>query len=311
MDLSTTIANQHLPVPIYNASGSQCTTLNQLRNIERSYSAVVLTKSCTVDPRKGNSGTRYWDDDNISINSTGLANLGYEQYIQFSKQFSKPYFLSIAGLTLDDNLTMIKEINDNFEHIHAIELNLSCPNLEGKAEIAYDFNSEKGMSSYLRHIFEEVDIPLGLKLPPYPNNYFWDSAADIINEYPISFVTCINSIGHCIVVDPKTDKTVIHPNGGHGGMGGNFIKPVALANVKKMRERLRSKIDIIGCGGVRTGRDVYDHILCGASAVQVGSALMKEGVGVFLRLKQELEREMYNKGYSSLLDFRGKIETCH
>ena len=71
----------------------------------------------------------------------------------------------------------------------------------------------------------------------------------------------------------------------------------------------RLNIDIIGCGGVQTGRDVFELILCGATLVQVGSALHYEGLGIFDRLHKELETVMTEYGFTCLEDFRGKLQT--
>ena len=64
---------------------------------------------------------------------------------------------------------------------------------------------------------------------------------------------------------------------------------------------------MIGTGGVRTGREPFEHILCGASMVQVGTTLHKEGVSAFDRITNELKAIMVEKGYESLEDFRGKL----
>ena len=76
---------------------------------------------------------------------------------------------------------------------------------------------------------------------------------------------------------------------GFGGIGGEYIKPTALANVHAFYQRLNPQIQIIGTGGVLTGRDAFEHILCGASMVQVGTTLHKEGVSAFDRITNELK----------------------
>ena len=149
MDISTSLAGIiHLETPIYNASGPRCTTREELYALNNSESAAILTKSCTVEPRLGNPGIRYWDNDIMSINSTGLANLGYKFYGEQSG-FSKPYFVSIAGLSLEDNLEIVKELDQ--DHISSIELNLSCPNISGKPQVAYDYEM---IETYLRKIYD-------------------------------------------------------------------------------------------------------------------------------------------------------------
>ena len=87
-----------------------------------------------------------------------------------------------------------------------------------------------------------------------------------------------------------------------------MVKATALANVRALRDRLNTTIKIIGTGGVTTGRDVYDHLLCGADLVEVGSQLAIEGITVFERLEKELTEILTEKGYDSLDDVRGQLK---
>ena len=86
------------------------------------------------------------------------------------------------------------------------------------------------------------------------------------------------------------------------------MKYTALANVKKMRDLLDSSIDVIGVGGVETGADAFEMILCGAAAVQVGTKHWIEGAGCFDRIAKELGEIMDGKGYKSIEEFRGKLK---
>merc|ERR1719510_748558 len=99
---------------------------------------------------------------------------------------------------------------------------------------------------------------------------------------------------------------MISPKGGFGGIAGAAIKPTALANVRQFSTRLNG-IKVIGAGGVRTGEDVFQHILCGASGVQVATEFKREGVGIFARLERELKDVMRKKGYRSIAEFRGML----
>ena len=101
---------------------------------------------------------------------------------------------------------------------------------------------------------------------------------------------------------------IIHPKGGYGGIGGIHCKPTALSNVNKFYHRLGDRLDIIGCGGITTGRDVFEHILCGASAVQVGTCFLEEGLSCFDRLQTELIEIMQQKNYTCLNDFKGCLK---
>ena len=91
-------------------------------------------------------------------------------------------------------------------------------------------------------------------------------------------------------------------------MGGALIKPVALANVRAFWKLLEGRIPIIGTGGIVQGTDAYEHVLCGASAVQVGTMLVEEGLAVFERLERELTAALTMKGVQSLSECRGKLK---
>ena len=131
----------------------------------------------------------------------------------------------------------------------------------------------------------------------------------VIKKYPVKFVTCINSIGNGLVIDPKTEKPLIKPKGGMGGIGGKYIKYTALANVRRFYELFNGKIDVIGVGGIYSGVDAFEFILAGASAVQIGTAYLQKGPTIFAKVQNELKNIMKKKNYKKLSDFRGKLKT--
>ena len=309
VSLQTSIAGIPLESYFFNASGPKCTTLEELQALGSSSSAVILSKSCTAEPREGNPEPRYVPLDFGSINSMGLPNLGYRKYGEFAPivkaQFKKPYFVSVSGLKLADNVEIIKHLN-TIEEIDAIELNLSCPNVIGKPQVGYDMEQTEEVLATIGNICTK---PWGVKLPPYFDFVHFEQAAKLLNKAPIQFATCINSIGNALFIDPETETVVIKPKGGFGGLGGGYIKPTALANVKKFRELLRPDIDIIGVGGVETGIDAFEFLLAGASAVQVGTTLAKEGPECFERLETELKAYLFQKEYESIAEVKGRLKT--
>lgn len=132
--------------------------------------------------------------------------------------------------------------------------------------------------------------------------------AEVIGRCGVDYLNLINSVGNGLVIDPTRETPVIKPKGGFGGLGGALIKPVALANVRAFWKLLAGRIPIIGTGGVVQGLDAFEHVLCGASAVQVGTVLVEEGVEVFERLERELEAELKARGGRSAQDYRGKLK---
>ncbi|WP_185870609.1 dihydroorotate oxidase [Blattabacterium cuenoti] len=308
IDISSNINGIKLTSCIMNASGVLCCTEKELSEIMMSSSGAVVTKSCTMIPREGNLEPRYFKWNMGSINSMGLPNLGIDFYLNFleKKKPKKPFFLSISGLSIEENYQLIRKANLS-PNINAIELNLSCPNLIEKKDqglLGYDFYKT---SDFLDNLFKFYKKPLGVKLPPYFEDFHIKKMAFILNQFPICFVTCINSLPNGLFIDINHETTVIHPKKGFGGIGGSIIKPFALANIRKFYIYLRKDISIIGCGGICSGKDVFEHILCGASAVQVGTQFFQEGIQVFDRLKKEFISILRKKNYFSIENFKGQL----
>ena len=309
---------------IMNASGALCMSKNELDNLNISDSCAIVSKSCSLEPRNGNPEPRWYADieNGISINSMGLPNKGYKFYIEYlkSNEIIKPKIMSIAGTSMNEALNIfniiLNESDFDIPNNLLFEFNMSCPNIVGKPQIGYEFNS---MNEYLFNIDKIIQntkinkinkinkIKYGIKLPPYFDVSHFNSATEIINKYNVSFVTCINSIGNGLIIDTNTETAVIKPKEGLGGIGGKVIKSTALANVKMMRQLLKNDIHIIGCGGIETGEDVFQHILAGADAVQIGTQLVNEGFGCFKRLNHELIEIMERKGYKNKNEFKGKL----
>lgn len=309
MTLETTFFNHTFANPFMNASGVHCMTTTELVELEQSNAGAFITKSCTLNERAGNPEPRYFDVPLGSINSMGLPNRGFDYYLDYAlnyeKQQTQPLFFSIAGMSAAENLEMLTSIEkSDFQGI--TELNLSCPNVPGKPQLAYDFEATEDL---LQQVFARFTKPLGIKLPPYFDLAHFDQMAEILNQFPLTYVNSINSIGNGLYIDPQKEAVVIKPKEGFGGLGGEYVKPTALANVRAFYTRLKPEIKIIGTGGIRNGQDAFEHLLCGATMLQIGTELHKEGPKIFDRITKELEQIMTEKGYRTIDEFRGKLKT--
>ena len=311
-DISTIIDHVTLHTCIYNAAGCWDVTPEELYELSESSSGAVVTKSSTLKPRKGNHQPRLYVTTHGSINSMGIPNLGFDFYKDFAKKITnKPYIQSIAPFSIDEMIDMLSRINEHRDNV-LVEINLSCPNLKGKSIVALDFNE---LGKYLGALQEYCtpvgthNLVLGLKLPPYFVPEQFDEITKLLIQTPcIKFITCCNSLCNGLMIDSDNETTQIYPKGGLGGVGGLYLKPIALANVRNFYERIGHLVSIIGCGGVATGRDVFEYILCGASAVQVGTTLIKQTPECFEILNNELMQIMKNKNYVCINDFRGKLK---
>jgi len=305
MDLTTNIAGVTFRVGLMNASGALCVTQAELEALGESDAGAIVTKSMTPLAREGNPHPRYRAIEGGSINSMGLPNLGFPAYAKLIpelKRFAKPVIASLAGLQPNDFLEGVKALNVAGPDL--IEINLSCPNIPGKPQIGYDVDETAHLLSAIRNT---CTIPFGVKLPPYFDPIHHQQIAGVLQRIGVAFVTVINSVGNTLVVDPEEEMVVIKPKGGFGGLGGRIIKPVALANVRAFWKIWEDRIPIIGTGGIENGTDIFEHVLCGASAVQVGTILVEQGVEVFTRLAREVSECLQRKGYPSLMACRGKL----
>ena len=302
----TTIGAARFNSCIMNAAGVHYMTTTELDDLVASQAATFVTKTATLAAREGNPLPRYCDVPLGSINSMGLPNHGLRYYLDYLHQLQqshsdRTFFLSLTGLSRSETHQLLEQVMAS-DFAGMIELNLSCPNVPGKPQMAYDLPATDEL---LREVFSYVTKPLGIKLPPYFDIAHFDQAAEVFNQHPLTFVNCINSIGNGLII--ADESVVIKPKDGFGGLGGAYIKPTALANVHAFYRRLRPEIAVIGTGGVSTGHDVFEHILCGARMVQVGTALHQEGLAIFERLNRELTEIMAEKGYTSLDEFRGNL----
>ena len=173
--------------------------------------------------------------------------------------------MSLSGIKLADNIIMLEKALET-PGISAIELNLACPNIPGKPIIGYDFDQLEVVLAAITSVKSFGRYPLGIKLPPYFDVSHFRKVAEIIIKYPISYVVTINTIGNALFVDTETESEGFLANNGLGGLGGGFVKHTALANVRMFNKEFlalgRADIDIVGVGGVHSGRDAFELILC-------------------------------------------------
>ena len=300
----------------FNASGVNCTDSDELNTLLKSKKCCgCVTKSITLNKREGNVKPRYKPVKLGSINSMGLPNNGLKYYIKWYSELSlvdqKRCVFSLCGLTHDNTLFMLHELNTlmtSYDHNLMVEVNLSCPNIIDKPQTGYDFDTVEDILNKIKYLYLK-NLELGFKLPPYFDIAHFKKMSEILLKYSdiVNYVVCCNSIGNGLIIDYKTEKVLIAPKKGFGGIGGDYIKPTALANVRAFYNLIGHKINIIGCGGIKSGVDAFEYILCGAHSLRIGTQLKKEGTNVFNRISTELRSIMDEKGYEKISDFRGKL----
>lgn len=298
---------------IYNAAGPKDATYEELVPIANSAAAAVTMKSCTLEPRAGNAEPRYafTPEPYGSISASGLPNLGYKAYVDLAARMKeefpgKPVVASVAGLALQEFPILVAAFQQSKADL--IEVNLhSCPKEKDQPQLAHNLTD---IETVLKSIMALGDKPVGVKLPMYSDTDHIEKLAAVFEKYAVAFIATVSSMSPALVIDSETETALIKPKSGMGGMGGAYVKPFALANVRAFATLLRNtSISIVGVGGVRTGKDAFDFLLAGADAVQIGTAFYEEGSSCFKRVQEEFASIMERKNYHAISDAKGKLRT--
>lgn len=148
---------------------------------------------------------------------------------------------------------------------------------------------------------EAVDIPIFPKLSPFTPNI--PELVKELEKVGVDGIVATNTIGPALHIDIETGMPVVGGPYGYGWMSGPALKPLALAVVAEAARN--TKLPVIGVGGISRGADVVEYVMAGAAAVQICTAALVEGPGVFKRILKELEDWMAKHNYGSLDELRG------
>jgi len=266
-DLKVKICNKIFKNPVIAASG----TFGFGREYAEIYNISILggisTKGITLKRREGNSSPRIAETASGILNSVGLQNPGIDTFIdteiKYLKQHNTIIIANIAGSTISDYIKMAEKVS--LSGTDMIELNISCPNVkEGGLAFGAKPESIQNITNQVKnHIIG--DIPLIVKLSPNVTSIA--DCAKAAENGGADCISLINTIGG-MAVDIKSRRPVL----GNiiGGLSGPCVKPVALKMVYESSKVVT--IPVIGMGGIMTAEDVVEFLLCGASAVMVGTA---------------------------------------
>lgn len=256
-----------------NSSGCWCSTKEQLDNLFNTRLNNIITKTCTLYPRKGNEEPTYFKIDDIHINSKGLPNEGYYYYKNLYKEYNlenKKFILSIAWEQNENNtIELLNDYDNSVSKNELVELNLSCPNMKYEIPCYNPIILEKILKKI--NSLNLKNIYFSLKLSPYLDHSLCDIIINIINNNNnnkiIKYIVLSNSIPNCLILNEN--KPVL--SNIYGGLSGKLNKYISLSNVYYFKNKLNNDIEIIGCGGIETLEDVNNYLNNGASYVQLGS----------------------------------------
>lgn len=298
--LAVSLGTVRLPNPVMTASGTFGYAKEAARLLDLSRLGAVVPKTVTVDPRPGNAPPRTVETTAGLLNAIGLDNDGVDEFVEkklpYLRTLGCPVIVSVAAKKLDDCKIFGERLNDQ-EGITAVELNVSCPNVSGGVDYGTDPKLCEQMTSEMR---KALRLPFSVKLSPNVTKI-----ADIAKAAEAGGADMISAINTCygLAIDWRKRKPRL--GNGCGGFSGPAVKPIALRCVWQIAKAV--KIPIIGIGGIATVDDVFDFLVAGASAVEIGTANFYQP-DVTMKILDAMPQVMEEAGISDLSEIIGTLE---
>lgn len=297
-DMSIKIGDVILKNPIMPASGTFGLEMAELTDFNK-YGGLV-PKSITLLPRRGNASPRIAETPCGMLNAVGIQNDGVHHFVKealpFYEKYDSPIIVSVSAHSTEEFVNIVS-ILDEYDSIDALELNISCPNLEvgGKS-----FGmSEKDTYDIIKEVRKITNKTIIAKLTPNVGDISLIAlAAEKAGADAVSLVNTFTAMA----IDIKTRK----PKLGNitGGLSGPAIKPIAIRMVWEVANAV--EIPVIGIGGIKDTEDVIEFLLAGASAVQIGTSLFVNPKSIEKVIKG-LENYMLTNEMFDLKDIIGKV----
>lgn len=298
--LDFNIGDLHFKNPVLTASGTfgYGSEFDDFLDVSRL--GGIIIKGTTLEPREGNAYPRMAETPSGMLNSVGLQNKGIDYFERniYPKlsQYNTNVIVNINGSSIDDYVTLAERIND-LEHIPAIELNISCPNVKmGGMVFGTNPASTREVTKAVRAVCSKKLI---VKLSPNVTNIV--EFANIVQEEGADAVSLINTLLGIAVDIHKMKPSLSTVT---GGLSGPAIKPVALRMVWQVARAV--KIPVIGIGGIMNAEDAIEFLLAGASAIQVGTASFIDPQAS-VKILEGIENYLVNKDFNDIKDIIGFI----
>ncbi|MBN2208733.1 MAG: dihydroorotate dehydrogenase [Candidatus Coatesbacteria bacterium] len=266
--LTTKLARLELRTPIVIASGvfGYGDEYLRVKGFSMDLIGAVTLKGVTVKPRRGNRPRRIYETSSGMLNAIGLENVGVktlvEEKLPALTGLGPHIFVNAGGERPEDVIDTAKALSYNQHLFSAIEVNVSCPNLDGKP-IGNDPVTTFRVVSAIRKMYR---IPIFVKL--VPSAAAITDVARACEQAGADALTVANSFPG-MAVDVFTRRPILGHN--TGGLSGPAIKPLALLLVHRVRSTVM--LPIIASGGIACARDAMEFIIAGATAVSIGTAL--------------------------------------
>jgi len=306
LDISVKIGNLILKNPVITASGTFGYGLEYPDLMDPSILGAFTTKAIKKEPTAGHPPLRIAETTGGILNAIGLQNVGLERFINeklpLIEKIDTHCIVNVAGTTLEEFLFLTEKLASQ-KGISALELNISCPNVnKGGMLFGQDPDAAYQITKAVKEVAgEKVIIP---KLTPNVTDITEIASACI--EAGADALSMINTLSG-MAVDIGTRRPLL--SNVFGGLSGPAIKPVALAKVFQCYTKVcRDKnIPIIGMGGIIDTRDAIEFLLCGATAISVGTGNFINPLAPQLII-EGLECYLSKQNVKSIMELTGALE---
>ncbi|HSF86455.1 MAG TPA: dihydroorotate dehydrogenase [Acidimicrobiia bacterium] len=268
-DLRTSLGGHELRTPLIGACGTVGSVVDFARTVAFEAYGAAVAKSVSVVPWEGRQPPRMAPAGEGMLNGIGIQNPGVAAWSREYGPQLAALGVEVWGSAVGHRVAEFAAVAAGLEEagVRAIEVNLSCPNLDGGPMYALD---ARLAAAVIADVVASVAVPVGAKLSP--NAIDVVEIADAVAGAGASWVVLGNTVwGAGFDVETRRPKL----SGVVGGYSGAPLKPISLRCVWEVSQALPD-LPIVGCGGVRTGEDVVEYLLAGASAVAVGTAHFAE-----------------------------------
>jgi dihydroorotate dehydrogenase (NAD+) catalytic subunit len=302
MDLAVSIGSLTIQNPLIAASGCFGYGVEYADAVDLSTLGGVAVKGLFLAAREGHAPPRIVETPAGMLNAIGLQGIGVRRFIDEKlpelRQRRAIVFVNICGTTIDEYVELARILSDA-EGVHAIELNISCPNIkEGGITFGCSLPGTHSVVSAVRKVTRLPVIP---KLTPNVTDVA--SFARAAEEAGADGISLVNTfLAMAIDVEtrrPKLTNIV-------GGLSGPAIRPIAVRMVYECRQAV--KIPIIGMGGIATADDVLEFMIAGATAVQVGTANFVDPF-IWTKLLSGLRGYLQRHSIERISELTGTLDT--
>ena len=300
-DLTTDLCGIKMSNPIVTASGTSGYGQELSQFYDLNVFGAFTVKSVFLNKRAGNPTPRIAECASGVLNAIGIPSQGVRHFIRedlpLLKQYRVPVIVSIAGLTVDE-FPEVASILDREEGISAIELNISCPNLEAGG---CSFGADPDVTGRIvRLVKSATRYPVIAKLTPNVTDI--TVIACSVEANGADAVSLINTVGG-MAIDIETQRPKLANI--FGGLSGPAIKPIGIKMVWQVYNTV--KIPIIGIGGVMSWEDAIEYTLAGATAVGIGTVLLRDPWVIF-DIIEGMHGYLEKRGLNRLEYIRGKVK---